>query len=267
MRAPRTPIVEISAGAISAPERERPDDHALETAEDPRRDVGWRGPLQERHRGDVDHRVGEADDSERQRRDRSRSGRRRRVAAVAPEESPIAKSVATRARDHQRQRHGSAEQRPDAAGSLQHTDACRAEAEQLQRDRDDEHAERSGNDALGAVEPDQQAQPRLTGDRSEAGVQVALHPRAACRAVSATAGDRTREMKYALQANVRATNPKAAAGPPIASRKAAIAGPAKIPRLSNVLAETFAAVSSSGVGRAAGSATTRPGGRSCRASW
>ena len=39
---------------------------------------------------------------------------------------------------------------------------------------------------------------------------------------------------------------KRGAGPPSASRNAAIDGPAKTPRLSNVLDETFAAVSSSG---------------------
>ena len=42
------------------------------------------------------------------------------------------------------------------------------------------------------------------------------------------------------------TKPNASAGPLSASRKAAIAGPAKTPTLSNVLDETFAAVSSSG---------------------
>jgi len=53
-------------------------------------------------------------------------------------------------------------------------------------------------------------------------------------------------MKYALQANVAALNASAAAGPLSASRNAAIDGPTKTPRLSKVLDETFAAVSSSG---------------------
>ena len=70
---------------------------------------------------------------------------------------------------HERERDGCAEQRSDAAGGLQHAYAGRPEAEQLQRNRDDENSERSRNDTLGAVEPDQQPQPRLTGDRTEAG--------------------------------------------------------------------------------------------------
>ena len=53
-------------------------------------------------------------------------------------------------------------------------------------------------------------------------------------------------MKYALHAKVSALNASAAAVPLKAIRKAAIAGPTNTPRLSNVLDETFAAVSSSG---------------------
>ena len=156
-------------GGDQRAERKRSDDHALEAAEDPRRDVGWRGPLQERHRGDVDHRVGEADDPEGQRRDHGGRDRADQEERKAPDDQPDRKVGGDAGATDERERDGGAEQRPDAAGGLQHADAGRAEAEQLQRDRDHEHPERSCNDTLDAVEPDQQAQPRLTSDRAEAG--------------------------------------------------------------------------------------------------
>ena len=160
-RAPRTPIVEISAGAISAPSA---NDPTITLSRQPKIRAATSGGAA-RCRSVIAEMstivLPTPTIAERQRRDHGGRGGADEQERHAPEEQPD-REVGGDPRARRRARATTAapssaptRRRPAAA------DAGRAEAEQLQRDRDDEDAERSRNDTLGAVEPDQQAQPRL----------------------------------------------------------------------------------------------------------
>ena len=69
----------------------------------------------------------------------------------------------------------------------------------------------------------------------------------------------TRQTHEALHANVAATRPNTAEVVLTESSNAAIAGPTNEPTLSNVLEETFAAASSSGVRASVGSSADSAG--------
>ena len=214
VRRGRRAMRDQSRGRSSAPSASEPTITLSRQPKTRAGDLGRRGPLQERHRRDVDQRVADADDPERERRDDRGRGRADEQRAAAPQSrSPIAKSAAIRARATSDSATAAPSERADPAGSLQQADPGRPEPEQLQRDHDDEHAERAGDEALCAVEPDQQAEARLGGDRLEAGRPDRLGP--SCDAPSrgsAPAGVWTRDDEVARSRRTsRRRTPKAPA--------------------------------------------------------
>ena len=106
--------------------------------------------------------------------------------------------------------------RADTAGGLEDADTRVAEAEQIDGRRDDEDAERTGDEALGVVEADQEPQPWLVRDRAEtveqraqsAGLVVVLLGRGGARPQRRS--DEIRTTKSALHANVAAITANAA---------------------------------------------------------
>ena len=154
------------------------DRRRLDEAEDAARDGGGRRSLDQRHRRDVDDAVPDPEQRERDdRRPRPRQRRereQRRAEAREPEPEVRRRAPAP----DERERDERADDRADAGRRLQEPDAGVAEVEQLERDDDDEHAVRAGDDRLRAVEPDHDAQARLASHGAEAGGDARRRPRA-----------------------------------------------------------------------------------------
>jgi hypothetical protein len=113
---------------------------------------------------DVDQRVADADDTEREHRDDGRRHCSDERERSAPEHDSECEVAGEPLAADEPQGDGGAEQRADAARRLEQPHAGVAQVEQVERGDDDQHAERACDQALRAVEADQQPQPRLRAD-------------------------------------------------------------------------------------------------------
>ena len=239
-------------------EAEGGNEHALEDAEHARDHLGWAGALHEGHRRHVDEGVSDADDRERDDRDPRVGKQAEQGERQAPEHEPGAEIAGQALPSDEREHHRRSDQGADAAHRLEQAEPGVAHVQQAERRRDEQHAEGAGDEALRAVEADQQPQARLGADGADARPHAAvLLP---SRRRSATGAlEWTPVRRNALQANVPAVTQKTVPGPPATSRAAPSAGPANSPTLSKVLDERFAAVSSSGERASVGSSAASAG--------
>ncbi len=147
---------------------ERCEDEAFEHAEDAAEHLVGGRPLQERHAGDVDERVADADDREEDERKaevRPRGDERHRHAPEEHAETEVGGEALAPCERCDRER---AEHAADAERRVQPPDAAVAGVEQPQRDDDDKHLEDAGDEGLRTVEADDDAQRRLGGDGAKA---------------------------------------------------------------------------------------------------
>lgn len=136
--------------------------------------VGHRA-LQERERGHVHERGADAEQAEQEEgRHRLRPDAEERDRR-APDHHPQPEVAREPAAADERDRHERSEQAADADRRVEEADARLAEVEQVERHGDDEHAERTRDERLRGVEPDQQAQLRIGAYGPEAGERLAQH--------------------------------------------------------------------------------------------
>ena len=182
--APATASVQRASDEVEEQRRqhgadaETADGGRLDEAEHAAGDRRGGGPLDQRHRRDVDDAVADPEQAE---RDDRRPGARQRGerderGAEAGEPEPEVGGCALAA--DERERDERADDGADARRRLQEADAGVAEVEELERDDDDQHAVGARHERLRAVEADHDAQARLAPDGAEAGGDPARAPRA-----------------------------------------------------------------------------------------